>query len=64
MSENNFWLICVTYKPNIASLQKIVDLFREDHVVIVDNSDNDTFFGLKKHENMLIDVSLYASFKS
>jgi tetrahydromethanopterin S-methyltransferase subunit F len=61
MSENKLWIVCVAFNPNIKALQKIVDLFRDDQVVIVDNSDNDTFFGLKKHENMLIDVSLYAS---
>lgn len=47
MSENNLWLVCVTYQPNIESLQKIIDLFRDDHIVIVDNSEGDAFLGFR-----------------
>ncbi|MEK7166683.1 MAG: glycosyltransferase family 2 protein, partial [Patescibacteria group bacterium] len=54
MSENKLWIVCVTYQPNVASLQKIIDLFREDNVVIVDNSEGDPFLGLHKRMHCVI----------
>ncbi|MBI5614426.1 glycosyltransferase family 2 protein [Candidatus Gottesmanbacteria bacterium] len=54
MSKNNLWIVCVIYKPDIKLLQDIVFLFRDDRVVIADNSDGNPYFGLKKSKNCVM----------